>query len=525
MKRLFHLFSKESSVRGASIILVVTYTLSNILGLFRDRYLAANVSTYYRDVYFASFRIPDTIFNILILGAISSAFIPIFSDFIAKKEENHGFDFANRLINLAIISVGISALLLTIFMPYLTPLLVYGFDPGKMAEVTKYSRILMLLPIFFSLSYITGGILNSYKYFWAYAVAPLIYNLAIIFGAVFLAPRYGLNGVAFAVVIGSALHFLIQVPSAIKLGYRYNPIMSIKDKSIKLMLRLMVPRSIGMGANQVMLLFFTSIGSALASGTISAFSYANNIQTMPVAALGSTFATAIFPTLTQKISQGKDEEFAFYLNRSLRVIGYLLIPSTAIFVLLRVQIVRLILGSRNFSWDDTRMTALALGFLSLSILAQGLIPLLSRAFYALKDTRTPMYIGIATVIVSVILAYPLARTMHISGLALAFSIGSYFNVIALVYYLKRIYPHIIDRSFLISYFKTTLISLAMAVVIHFLLPVVAGYVNMNRFSGIFIQTTVVTVIGVIIFLVLSYITKQEEMKWAFTRKINDKPKN
>ncbi|MFA6963965.1 MAG: murein biosynthesis integral membrane protein MurJ [Patescibacteria group bacterium] len=523
MKRIAAFFSKENSIRGASIILIITYTLSNVLGLFRDRFLTKNISTSDLDIYYAAFRIPDFIFNVLILGAITSAFIPIFSDFLGMKKKEEGFKVANYLINLAILTMLILGVIFFFIMPWAI-YLVADFDASRMAETVKYSRMLMLLPIFFSLSYITGGMLNAMKRFAAYGVAPLVYNVSIIAGAIYLAPRFGLIGVVAMVIVGSFLHFLIQFISAYQLGYRYRPIISFTAPPIKRIIRLMVPRTISMGSTQVLLLFFTRIASALVAGSVAAFNLANNIVTMPVAVLGTTFSTAVFPTLAAKISENKPEEFYFYLNRSLRAIGYVLIPSTVIFVLLRAQIVRLILGSGKFTWEDTRTTALTLGFLSISILAQGLIPMLSKAFYALKNTRTPMFISIATMIVSVILAWPLSKSYGLAGLALTFSIGNFFNAIVLFYYLQKSYKKVLDRNLLGSYFNVTIISLVMGLTIWTSAHFLANYVDMTRFVGVLIQAGVSAGIGVIVFLGLSYIFKLEEMKWAFTRRINGETK-
>lgn len=524
MKRILSYFSKENSIRGASILLIVTLTISNILGLLRDRFLTKNIATYNLDIYYASFRIPDLIFNFLILGAITSAFIPIFSDFRAKGQEKEGFKVTNMLLNLSFLFVAASGIILAILMPWVMPLVVPKFDAYRMSEAIRFARLLMLTPIFFSFSYILGGMLNSYKRFFAYSLAPLFYNLSIIFGAAFLAPRYGTVGVIYAVIAGSALHFLVQLPSALRLGFRFKAIISFTDVSVKKIIRLMIPRTISMGANQIMLLVYTAIASALAAGSISAFNLANNIQTVPVVVLGTSFATAIFPTLALAISHKEDEKFSFYLNRALRSIGYLLIPSTAIFFLLRAQIVRLILGSGKFSWDDTKMTAMTLGFFSLSILAQGLIPLLSRAFYALKNTRTPMWVSILTVIFSVVIAYPLVAAFSVAGLALAFTIGSYFNAIVLFIFLKKQFPHVLDKELLGSYGKTLFISLIMALLVWGTMHLAAGWVDMNRFFGILEQTVIAIGVGLVSFGLLSLVFDQQEMKWALTRKINgEKP--
>lgn len=524
MTRFFKFLSKENSIRGASLILIVTLTLSNIFGLIRDRFLTKNIDTFNLDIYYAAFRVPDLVFNFLILGAISSAFIPVFSDFLARKKEKEGFLITSELINIAVILMIICAAVLFFLMPYIIPLIVPSFDTYRMGETIKISRILMITPIFFSISYILGGVLNSYKRFFVYSLAPLFYNSSIIVGAAVFGPKYGITGVVYFVVIGAFLHFLIQLPAVIKLGYRFKAVISFKDPAIRRIIRLMIPRTIGMGASQIMLLVYTAIASALTAGSIAAFSLANNIQTVPIVILGTSFATAIFPTLAAKISENNEKQFSFYLNRALRAIGFLLIPASIIFILLRAHIVRLILGSGKFGWDDTKMTALALGFFSVSILAQGLIPLLSRAFYALKNTRTPMYIGIVSVIFSIIIAYPLAKELSVAGLALAFSIGSYFNAFILFYYLRKKYPQILDKGLISSYAKTLTISIIMGGITWGSLHILAGYVDMSRFLGVLTQAGTSFAIGAVSFFGLSYLFDHDEMRWAFTRKINDDTK-
>lgn len=520
MKRLVSSFFKENSLRGASVILIITLTVSNILGLFRDRFLTKNIETYNLDIYYAAFRIPDFVFNTLILGAIVSAFIPIFSEFIARDEKEEGFKTANLLLNAGLFFTIVSAVILIIFMPYVMKVMVPSFDAYRMGQAVLYSRVLMIMPIFFSVSYIIGGMLNCYKRFFVYALSPLLYNLSIIIGAAILAPKYGVIAVIWMVVLGSFLHFAILIPSIFKIGYRWKAVFSLKDRHIRQITKLMLPRSISLGVNQIMFSVYTAIASALAVGSISAFNLANNIQSVPVIVLGSSFATAVFPTLSMKIAQNKKDEFSFYLSRALRAIGYFLIPSTVIFILLRAQIVRLILGSGKFGWSDTRMTALALGFFALSILAQGLMPLVARAFYAMKDTKTPMICSVITVVASIIAAVPLSHYFSVAGLAFAFSLGNYINVISLIYYLNKIYPGVIERSVFSSYLKTAAISLAMGVAVWSSMHIFANFVDMTRFWGVFSQTAVACATGGIIFFSLSYFFDSDEMKWAFTRKIN-----
>jgi putative peptidoglycan lipid II flippase len=332
----------------------------------------------------------------------------------------------------------------------------------------------------------------------------------------------GITGVVYFVVIGAVLHFLVQLPSMIKLGWKFQFKFDYKNPSIIKIGRLMLPRTIGMGVNQIMLIVYTAIGSALAIGSISAFNFANNIQTMPLVVFGTSFATAVFPTLTTAFSNNDTGKFIFYLNRTIRTIAYLMIPVSIAFILLRAQIVRLILGSGNFDWNDTKATALALGYFSLALLAQGLVPLLARAFYAMKNSRTPMYISIITVIVSVAIAYPLASRMGVAGLALAFAIGSYVNLILLYVLLFQKYREVLAPKVLLSVGKIIVISVITGLIAREGMLYFANLVNMNKFIGVLEQTIMVIILGLIIYVGLSYIFKLEEISWALKRKINGK---
>ncbi|MFA5926660.1 MAG: murein biosynthesis integral membrane protein MurJ [Patescibacteria group bacterium] len=518
---MFKLFGQETSVRGASLLLIVTLALSNVLGLFRDFFLTRNISYAESDVYFAAFRIPDTVFNFLILGAITSAFIPIFADFVAKKKLDDGYQMASSMINIASSAMLVVAVVFFFLMPILVPLIVPNFSLEKIAETVKLSRLLMMTPIFFSASYVIGGILNTSRRFLAYSLAPLLYNASIIFGALWAAPRFGVVGVVYCVVAGAALHALIQIPALFHLGFKYSVVANFRDKNIRKILRLMVPRSISLGASQMLLTVFTAVASTLAVGAISAFNYSNNIQTVPVVVLGNSFAAAVFPTLAIKISENDNKGFATYLLRAMKSIAFLLIPSSIILVLLRAQIVRLILGSDKIGWDDTKMTALTLGFFSISLLAQGLIPLFARAFFALKNTKIPMYASLAMVISSVILAYPLTKYFSVSGLALAFSVGSFIHLGILFAALQRRYPDLNLVSLVSSLEKIVINSLIMGVGVWSAMHVAVNYVDMSHFIGVLVQTVVAVVSGLVIYCLLSYLAGSEELKWVFARRINN----
>lgn len=520
VRTISKIFHSQNSVRAASILLVITLALSNVLGLFRDHFLASFISTADLDVYFAAFRIPDLIFNFLILGAIYSALVPVFSELKAKGELSHAWLVVNSVLNLAVIAMAVSAIILYFLMPSLTRLVVPDFSTQKLEQTVRLSRILMLTPLFFSASYVISGILNSYNRFVAYSFAPLVYNLSIIAGIFILGRTIGIEGVVYFVVFGSFLHLLIQIPSAIKSGFIYKPLVNYKDRAVLKIFQLMLPRTISMGASQVLLLVFTSIASSLASGSISAFNFANNIQTVPTVVFGSSMATAIFPTLTQAASLSDSQRFCGYLNKTIRTISYIIIPVTVVMILLRAQIIRLILGSGQFAWNDTTITAQALGFFALSLLPQALSPLFARAFFAVKDTRTPMFMAIISTIIGIMFAYLLAPRYGVGGLALAFGISSYLNAILLYVGLTKIPCYSPDREFIPSIIKIVFISMIMAVVMQFSKHYFSRFLNMDTFVGVFAQTSLVLIASLSVFILLSRAVGLEELNWAIKRKVS-----
>ena len=514
MNKLKQYFDEKNTVKSATIILIVTLLLSNILGMLRDHFIAQKIPTDILDTYYAAFRIPDLIFNLLILGAIAAAFIPVFTSYIAKKNMKEGWHIANSFINLSITGIIIMAIIMAIIMPKVMPLIVPDFDSQKMELTIKLARIMLISPILFGLSYILGGILNSFKRFLVYSIAPLIYNLSIIIFTILFADSLGVYGVVFGVITGAFLHMLIQLPVVIKLGYRYQPTADWKDPGVKRIFRLMIPRAIGLGAMQILLLVYTFLASKLQPGSIAIFNLADNIQTMPVVVFGTSFATALFPSLSETFSLKKFNDFTNLFWKGTRAVLYLLIPSGIGVILLRAQIVRLILGSGHFGWEQTIETANILGFFAISLFAQGLIPLFARVFYSYQNTRTPMYVSIFSIITSIILGSIFAPIYGIIGLGLAFSIGSLLNALTLYLIARKKINLITLEEKNVFYFilKIVISTALMALVVQLTKSIIGSLVDMERFWGVLCQTSLAIIFGSGVYLYLTYLLKCEEIK-------------
>jgi len=349
----------QKSVAGGAIIIALFSILSRLLGLFRDRLLSSTFGAGQTlDAYYAAFRLPDLIFNTLILGALSSAFIPIFLKYW-NKDKDEAWRITNSVFNILFFLVLILALVAFIFAPLVVKYLVPGFE----VETQSLTISLTIGVLFFTCSNIASSVLNSFRKFLAYSLAPLMYNLGIIFGILFLVPKtsLGLNGLAWGVVLGAAGHFLIQLPSLLKVGYRWRPIIK-SHPAIKRIITLMLPRCFGLAVSQLNFVVTTLIASTITIGAVAIYSLAFNLFNVPVGVFGISLAISIFPVLSKSFAIGDKKVFVSQLSKTICRILYLIIPITAIYFSLRTQIVRLILGAGVFSWRDTVLTANALGF-------------------------------------------------------------------------------------------------------------------------------------------------------------------
>lgn len=492
--------SKENSLVGATAILVATSLLSNVLGLLRDRFLAQKIATDLLDTYFAALRIPDFLFNFLILGTVSAAFIPIFVQYRAKSDEE-AWEVASVMISVSVVILVSLSLLLAFFMPVLIPLTVPAFSPEKQHLTIQLSRLLLIQPIFFGLSYLFSGILNAMKRFLVYAFAPLIYNLSIIIATVIFGDRLGVHAVVWGVIIGAFLHMLIQLLTVRSLGVRLTPQLNIRHPALKKIVSMMWPRSIALGSMQAMLLTFTAIASSLGAGSVAVYSFADNIQTMPTAVFALSFTTALFPTISEAAAKRNRDELAQLVWRGLRYLAVIMIPSGIGLLLIRTQIIRLILGTGHFDWQATVATANTLGFFALSLIAQSVVVHLSRTFYAMHDTRIPTLYNVIGYITSIIFAYWLAPAtglhLGVPGLALAFTIGSYLNAILLYLTirlrLRQIRVHELGAERLFA--QIVLASVALIAAVQLVKIGIASVVDMNRFWGVLVQTVGVILAG------------------------------
>lgn len=530
LKKFFYYISnKKLTVGNAAVLLGSTYLVNNALGLIREVIIANKYGAERTaDIFFASFKLPDLIFTLLIMGAMSAAFIPVLIENITKGKKEDIEVITNSVLNFfLLVSLAFSGIVF-IFAPKIIPIVFPGFfkhtqDTGfdVLTATVNTTRIMLLSPIFFSISGIFSGVLNSYKRFITYSLAPIIYNISIIIAALFFTESFDIPsyGLAVGVVIGAFLHALIQIPEVLKTGFKYRPILNFKDGEIGRILKLMMPRSFAMGINQFNILIDAFVASYFIGG-ISVITYANDIQTVPTQIFGIAIATAIFPHLAERFSKKDMTGFMKSFSWSFRRIIFFLIPATVGIIVLRAQIVRLIFGFGAFNWESTRWTTSALLFFTISLIAQGLTPLIIRAFYAIQDTKTPLYVGIFVMLVNAAFTFtlPFRTGLGVAGVALAFTIASYTNLFLLLYFLhKKIGTFDKDHKIFESASRLVFSSLVLGVTAYGSLYLFDLFVDTHTVIGLGLQTIGSITLAGIVYVGLTYLLNCEEIKFLFKK--------
>ena len=499
-----------TTITGGAIMIAFFSVVSKFLGLFRDRLLASYFGAGDTlDIYYAAFKLPDLVFNTLILGALSAAFIPVFIKYW-QKDKQETWDITNAILTLLVIIIGGISIMVIIFANKLMPLIVPGFDADKMIQTVHITRIMFSSVVFFTISNVLSGVLNSLRKFLAFSLAPIFYNLGIIIGILFLYPLWGIDGLAWGVVLGSVLHLVIQLPSVYKKGWKYKPIILWQHAGVQKILRLMIPRTFALGVGQINQVVIIVIASTLTAGSIAVFNLANNLQSLNV--IGISFAISCFPVFSKTLAEGKYNSFKKVFSVNVRRVLYIMIPLSLVLFLLRIHIVRIILGAGEFDWTATVSTAQTLGYFAISLFAQSLIPLVTRVFYAIEDTKSPVITSVGTVILNIILAIMFSQSIGVAGLALAFSIASIVQLFILVVWLRFKIVELdyarIARSFGVIVFMSILSSVFMYTSLYAVEP----FVNTHTFVGLSIQAITAGVIGLIVYLALSFAFNMEEVE-------------
>jgi len=505
--------SQSKTITGAAIVIAGATLVSRAVGIVRDRvfahYFGAGVVM---DSYYAAFKIPDIIYNLLIVGALTAGFIPTFTKiFYQAENKSAAWKLCNNVVNI----VGVSLLLLCslgiLLTPFMTKIIVPGFTGEGRQLVIVFTRIMFLSPLLLGISMVMGGVLQSLRQFLLYSIAPVFYNLGIIFGALVLVRWMGISGLAWGVVLGALLHAMVQLYGAYHNGYRWQWHFNLRDRNTRTIGKLMVPRTLGLAVTQINTVVVTVLASLLPVGSVAVYNYANNLQGVPTGLIGIPFALAVFPVLSTMVAADNRDGFVKHLSATTRQILFLIIPVSVILLLLRAQIVRVVLGSGAFDWSATVNTADTLAFLTLGLFAQSLIPLYARGFYAMSNTKTPFVIGIISELVSIIAALLLMKPLGVPGLALAASIGAVLNIFLLIFTMRQKTSGLEEEKILGSLYRLAAAAIIMAVTIQSLKYPLAKALDLDTFWGILLHGLISGTVGLLVYVLICRILKLEEM--------------
>lgn len=405
---------------------MTTVVASKFLGLIRDRLLVHLFNPDHVAIFFAAFRLPDLIFQVFIFGALSVAFIPVFTEYLEENGRAEALKLAHSVLNLSLLTLFSISILIFVFADPLTALIVPGFNPVQKMQVASLTRIILVGQIILTIGAFFIGILQSFQRFIVSSLAGLFYNLGIIIGIVFLSKDFGITGAAIGVVIGALLHLLIQLPLVWSLGFRFQYLKIFIHPGVKEIFKLMSIRTIGLAAEQVNETVGVVLASLVSTASVTYLTFAQHLQVVPIGLFGATIAQAALPVLSSERARGRIEEFKGTLLTTAHQIMFLALPAAAILIVLRVPSVRLVFGASQFDWPSTVLTGQTLAFLAVGLTAQSISLLFVRGFYALKDTRTPVIVSLVVVVLNIALSFYFIKILNLEvwSLGLANSVSA-----------------------------------------------------------------------------------------------------
>ncbi len=535
VKSVLRFLNRETiTLHNAAYLLGGFAILSQVLAFFRDRLLAHTFgASAALDSYYAAFRIPDFLFVTVASLVSLSVLVP----FIVEKEKHSREEVRSFIDNIftffSVFIIGVS--ILTFFLiPIFSHQLFKGLSGDELEKVELLSRVFLLSPIFLGFSNLLGSLTQAYNRFVVYACAPLFYNLGIILGIIFLAPKYGVLGVAIGVVVGSFLHMAIQIPSVYSLGLLPRTKLNFDFTSIKKVASLSFPRTLSLSFNHIATLFILSLASLMPIGSISIYSFSLNMQSVPLSIIGVSYSLAAFPTLSRHFSQGDSNSFVNQMALTARHIIFWSLPAMALFIMLRMQLVQVLLGTGRFDMGDIRLTAAALAIFTISALSQCLLLLFTRAFYASGHTKKPLIINLISAIITIFFAYILVKIFYASVgfrtlfssllgvgdlaavvlmLPLGYTLGTILNGFIHWISFEKDYGNFsqqVKKTLYQSFFSSVLMSVG----IYFAQKALTKLFTADTLFKVFLQGLLAGLFGIVVGIVVLYLMKSEELKEA-----------
>lgn len=539
VKGLISLFNREiSGLHQAAYLLGFFAICSQVLALLRDRILASQFGAGNTlDLYYSAFRIPDILFVTVASIVSISVLIPFLIEKF-EKGEREGKEFIDTVFTFFFFFMFTVCVIAYVLAPYIMSKLFPIFvNTDSFPDLIRLTRILLLSPAFLGFSNLLASITQINKRFFVYAMSPVVYNIGIIVGILFLHPIFGISGLGYGVILGAFFHFVIQVPYIKSAQLFPSFLFPLRLSSIKKIIYTSLPRTITVSSNEFAELFLVSFASFFVAGSVSVFNFSFNLQSVPFSIIGISYSLAAFPTLTRFFTNGDRGQFLEQMINSSRHIVFWSIHVSVLFIVLRAQIVRTILGTGRFDWEDTRLTAAALAIFTVSLIAQNLVALFVRSYYSQGKTKTPLFMNVLSAIFIIVVSYYLVvlfqinhyfkdfiesilKVSDIQGtvvlmLPLGYSLGVLLNLLIHWIGFHNHFPDF-SKPVLRTLFEVLGSSMIMGYVTYIFLGVFDNVFNINTFFGIFMQGLFSGLTGIIASVFVLYLLKSRELSEIWT---------
>ena len=490
----------------AATTVSLAFVASRALGVLREVIIAQQFGTSPElDAYRAAFVIPDTLYLLIAGGALASAFIPTFAGFLARRDEAGATRLASTVINAVFLFLGAVSVLAALVAPWLVAhVLVPDFSPEQQALTTTLLRIMLISTTIFGVSGIVMSILNAQHHFLMPALAPIVYNLAIIAGALFLGPRLGVLGLTVGIVVGALGHLLVQLPALVYFRFRWTPALAMGDPSAREVARLMGPRVFGLAITQLNFFVNARLSSGLAAGSLAALYYAWTIMLLPEGVVAQALGTAVFPTFSAQSARGELAQMRSTFATAMRSLLFLVLPALVGLVVAREPIIVVLLQRGQFTANSTELTAYALQFDALGLVSHSALEIITRAFYALHDTRTPVAVGAAAMALNVVLSLALIGPLSFGGLALANTLATTLEASTLFVLLRTRMGGVNGSALVPAAARMTLAALAMGACVY-------AYLMLARGQSIWLVAAGALVVGVASYFGASFLAGVPEV--------------
>lgn len=506
------IFAQQGGIFSSALIISGMIVISGIFGFLRYRILAGYFTKEELDVFFAAFRLPDLIFEILITGALTSSFIPVFIKYQKNKEELE--QHISSIFNLLLIILVLMVIVLYFSMDSLIPLITPGFKGEKLMQVILYSKILLIsqLPFLVAGNFLTG-IAQAHKTFLITSVAPILYNLSVIVGTLLFASQFHLLAPILGVSIGAVLFFLIQIPIIITFEIKYRLTIKITN-GVKEFFKMIGPRILTVIVTQIDATIDLSLTSLLGSGSYTIFYFAQHLQLLPVSVIGVAFGQASLPYLSEMVEQGKQDELKKIIVESLLNLFFFTVPIMVFFVFARTPLIRVFFGGEKFDWDATVQTAYTLSYFALSLPFHAVYYFLTRCFYALFDSKTPFIISLFTIALNTLLSlyFILVVKLPIWSLAISFSVSVIANSTILFVILAARLKNMDIPFFIKEIIKMTLASCLASLPAYYLIKLMDNLLlDTTRTINVFVLLASSALLYFLLYLLLSWLLNIREM--------------